>query len=56
MSEAFQLLSIDELSILELSVTDDLITAKISDGRIVSIPVAWFPRLRGIAKEKLEKI
>jgi len=35
----------EELSILSLSVSEVEITAEISDGRRVSIPVAWFPRL-----------
>jgi uncharacterized protein YuzE len=34
-----------ELSILSVSVSDLEITAEISDGRRVSIPIAWFPRL-----------
>ncbi len=36
---------IDELSILDIEITEDFLTAKISDGRSVSIPIAWFPRL-----------
>ncbi len=37
--------SIDDLAILKLSVESDQLTAEISDGRIVSIPIAWFPKL-----------
>lgn len=36
---------IEELSILDIEITEDFLTAKISDGRSVSIPIAWFPRL-----------
>ena len=34
-------------AILEVSVTEDKITAKMSDGREVTVPLAWFPRLLG---------
>ena len=54
MGEALPNFSIEELSILELSVSEDLLTAKISDGRIVSIPIAWFPRLRKATREQLQ--
>jgi len=37
---------LDELSITKLEVTEYLLTAYISDGRIISIPVAWFEALR----------
>jgi hypothetical protein len=32
--------------IQRVSVTDQKITAEMSDGREVSIPVSWFPRLQ----------
>ena len=54
MSEALAITSPEELSILEFSVGENLLTAKISDGRIVSIPIAWFPRLRKASKEQLQ--
>ncbi len=44
----------DELSILKLEVSEFLLTAHISDGRVISIPVAWFERLRGATQEQLE--
>ena len=28
-----------------LSVSDDTLTAELSDGRSISVPVAWYPRL-----------
>lgn len=28
-----------------VSVTDDALTADLSDGRTISVPLAWFPRL-----------
>jgi len=36
---------LDELSILEIIVDENFITARISDGRSVSVPIAWFPLL-----------
>ena len=33
----------------------DSITAVLSDGREVSIPSAWFPRLSGASREQLDK-
>ena len=44
----------DELSILKLTVTEEMLTATISDGRIISIPVAWFSRLRNGTLEQLK--
>jgi hypothetical protein len=38
-------MNIEELSLVSINVDDEKITAEISDGRSVSIPVAWFPRL-----------
>jgi len=26
-------------------VTDDTLTVELSDGRVISVPIAWFPRL-----------
>ena len=47
--------SIEELSITSIKVRDDKITATISDGRIVSIPVAWFTRMANANQDQLEK-
>ena len=55
MSDALAITSsIEELSILELSVDENYLTAKISDGRTVSIPTAWFPKLRKASKGQLQ--
>jgi len=32
---------------IDVSVTDDLLTVELSDGRRISAPVAWYPRLYG---------
>ncbi|MXZ63198.1 MAG: DUF2442 domain-containing protein [Chloroflexi bacterium] len=29
----------------DVSVTDDTLTAELSDGRTISVPLAWYPRL-----------
>ena len=37
----------------DVKVTDDLLTFKLSDGRVVSAPLAWYPRLvHGSRKER----
>lgn len=51
---AYKISNPDELSILKLTVTEDMLTATISDGRIISIPVAWFERLRNGTLEQLK--
>jgi len=45
---------IEELSIVSLTVDEDSLTATISDGRKVSIPVAWFPRLENATLDQLQ--
>ena len=36
-----------------VSVSDDTLTAELSDGRTISVPVAWYPRLlHGTANER----
>ncbi len=47
-------LSIQELSIITLEVSEDELTAKISDGRIVTIPIAWFSRLENASLSDLQ--
>lgn len=44
-----------ELSILGIKITEDFLTAQISDGREVSIPIAWFPRLMGAKPDQLAR-
>jgi hypothetical protein len=43
----------DELAIQKVEVTEFLITAHISDGRIISLPIAWFERLRKASIDQL---
>jgi len=40
-------------AIVKLKIGRDTITACLSDGREVAIPVAWFPRLSGATKKQL---
>jgi hypothetical protein len=35
----------DTPRIIELHITDDMITAKLTDGRVISVPLAWSWRL-----------
>jgi hypothetical protein len=44
---------VNAFEIIKLSVENYMLSATISDGRIVSIPVVWFPRLRGASQDKL---
>jgi hypothetical protein len=48
-----KILSIEELSIVKLSIENDALVATISDGRIVSVPIVWFSRLRDASQDKL---
>lgn len=34
-----------EMLIQEVTVTEETLTAALSDGRVISVPLAWFPRL-----------
>jgi len=36
---------IQAVAIQSVRVTDDALTVELSDGRIVSVPLAWYPRL-----------
>ena len=31
--------------VVSVSVTDDTLTVELSDGRTISVPIAWYPRL-----------
>ena len=42
-------------SIVDLKIGNDTITSVMSDGREVSIPIAWFPRLAKATKAQLKK-
>ncbi len=37
---------------VEISVTDDELVAHLADGRTVSVPLAWFPRLLHASEEE----
>ncbi|PKN26548.1 MAG: DUF2442 domain-containing protein [Deltaproteobacteria bacterium HGW-Deltaproteobacteria-22] len=39
-------IEIDVLSILDVVVTEDSLTVKLNDGRTLTTPLAWFPRLQ----------
>src|SRR4051812_38396633 len=42
------------LTILKIRITKEKLTAEISDGRIISIPLAWFPRLTKATPKQLQ--
>ena len=37
---------LDTLTIQQLTITDDTLTVDLSDGRTLSVPLAWYPRLQ----------
>lgn len=47
MNQTAKKINTAELAILKLSISGEKITAEINDGRIVSVPISWFPRLSG---------
>jgi len=51
--EAYKILSAEELSITKLKIETDMLIATISDGRVVSIPIVWFSRLRNASQDQL---
>jgi hypothetical protein len=36
---------LNRLQILDVTVSEELLTVTLLDGRIISVPVAWYPRL-----------
>lgn len=52
MNQPAKKINLSELSILNISVSEHKIIAEISDGRTVSIPIAWFPRLLNASSEQ----
>ncbi len=36
----------ETLAIQQLTITDDTLTVDLSDGRTISVPLAWYPRLQ----------
>ncbi len=42
-------------SILKASFSKDLMTVSLSDGRILSIPMAWYPRLASAKANQLKR-
>lgn len=46
-------IEVRNLTAQHVTVTDDVLTVDLSDGRAISVPLAWFPRLvHGTAKER----
>lgn len=41
-------------SILKLSIKEDVLFLNLSDGRSISVPVAWYPRLANAKKNQLK--
>ena len=44
--------NLQSASATHVSVTDDTLTVEISDGRTISVPLAWYPRLSSATPEE----
>lgn len=44
--------NIELSNIYNVDVTDDTLTIELDDGRTVSVPIAWYPRLQYATKEE----
>ena len=49
----FSTIDIQHVRVTTLALSDDLLTAELSDGRTISAPLSWYPRLcHGTAEER----
>lgn len=49
----FSAVDTQHVRVITLVVTDDRVTAELSDGRTISVPLSWYPRLcHGTAEER----
>jgi hypothetical protein len=49
----FSTVDTQHVRVISLVVTDDRVTAELSDGRTISVPLSWYPRLcHGTAAER----
>ncbi len=55
MSQTAKTLRSNDLSILKVIVASGKITAELSDNRIISIPIEWFPHLERATSQQLQK-
>ena len=39
----------------EVTVTEDTLTAELADGRTISVPLVWYPRLVHATQQETEK-
>jgi len=42
---SFVTLTLELIKLAKASVTDDILAATLEDGRIISVPISWYPRL-----------
>jgi hypothetical protein len=54
MASAIRKVNLETLSILALKVSEAALTAEISDGRVVTIPTAWFQTLSKATPAQLQ--
>jgi hypothetical protein len=41
--------------ILDVKVDEDTLSARLADGRVISVPLVWFPRLLHATREQRDK-
>jgi len=47
-------MTFEELTIMDIRISDEMLIAHINDGRMVSIPINWFPRLSNANADQLQ--
>ena len=50
MSSTAKKMTLNNLAIIDLRISDEVLTAEINDGRKVSIPLTWFPLLKNASE------
>lgn len=55
MGEALKKINTNELQFLSVNVSEIEISVELSDGRKVSVPLAWFPKLLSANLDQLKK-
>jgi hypothetical protein len=54
MSQIVKGVKLSKLAIVKVDLEKERIRAEISDGRIISIPMSWFPRLSSADQDQLK--
>ena len=52
MNSTARKMTLNDLAITDIQISDDMLIADINDGRRVSIPLAWFPLLSNASEDQ----